>query len=74
MYKLDFKLHPNNALSDDSFLLRLQQWSTSEIVNKDDVLNNKENERIQNFLRYKAVMEFQKDGNTEERSSINGIE
>lgn len=68
VYKLDFKLHPNNDLSDHSFLLRLLKWSTSEIVNKDDVLNNKENARIQNFLRYKAVMEFQKDGN------INGIE
>lgn len=74
IYKLDFKLHQNNDLSDDSFLWRLQKWSTSEIVNKDDVLNNKEYERIQNFFRYKAVMEFQKDSNTEERSPITEIE
>lgn len=74
IYKLNFKLHLKNDLRNDSFLWRLQKWSTSKIVNKDDVLKNKENERIQNFLRYKAVMEFQKDGNNEERSSITGIE
>lgn len=59
VYKLDFTLVPNTLSSDDSIFYGLHKLSNSEIEK-----GNTKNEiiRLQNYIRHKALLEFEKEG------------
>lgn len=59
IYKLDFTLVPNMLSSDNSILYGLYKLSNSEIER-----GNTKNEitRLQNYIRHKALLEFEKEG------------
>lgn len=66
-YKLDFELTPNEVLSVNSIFSKIFKWSS----NDDKGIVMAEIARFKNFFRYKALMEFQKQGIIEKISFTN---
>lgn len=66
-YKLDFVLTPNEMLSVNSIFSKIYKWSN----NDDKGIVMAEIERFKNFFRYKALMEFKKQGIIEKISFAN---
>lgn len=62
IYKLDFTLVPNTVLTDNSILNGLYKLSNSEEVEIERGNSKNEIIRFQNYIRRKALLEFQKEG------------
>lgn len=62
IYKLDFTLVPNTVLTDNSILNGLYKLSNSGEVEIERGNNKNEITRFQNYIRRKALLEFQKEG------------
>lgn len=63
VYKLDFTLATNAALSDNNTILYgLSSLFNSGNVENESGMTKNEFVRFQNYIKYKALLEFQKEG------------